>query len=221
MCGIENSKDFEKKKEEIINKFVPEFLKKEFTEIRSYYPKKDKEEIPKNVDLFLFNNKISKENFVSTRTYFKENENEKYKIITDLVDDNFLSLINITQLFDLKQTYIVESDIYKMGDFTIEFSKIYLESKKLKNKFVFCINNSYGHSFEETFDFVNEVVENLFNESDKNKIIDSCRVNEELLIKYGLINKELKQEEEHMNNIISEKFPQIKLIQYITYVFEL
>ena len=108
-----------------------------------------------------------------------------------------------------------------MGDFTIEFSKIYLESKKLKNKFVFCINNSYGHSFEETFDFVNEVVENLFNESDTNKIIDSCRVNEELLKKYGLINKELKQEEEHMNNIISEKFPQIKLIQYITYVFEL
>ena len=45
----------------------------------------------------------------------------------DLVDDNFLSLIIITQLFNLKQTYVVESDIYKMGDFTIEFSKIYLE----------------------------------------------------------------------------------------------
>ncbi len=54
----------------------------------------------------------------------------------------------------------------------------------------------------------------------KKKIIDSCCVNEELLLQYDLINKEPKKEEEHLNNIISDKFPQIKLLQYICYLFE-
>ena len=172
------------------------------------------------MELFLFNNKSSQENFVSTRTwYIDENNVEKFKINTDLVDKNFLSIINIIQLFDLRQTYIVESDVYKMGDFTIEFSKMYMEGEKNKIKFLFCINNAYGHNFEETFDFVKEIIENLFEKVDENKIIESCGVNEELLIKYGLISKEQKKEEEHWNNIISEKFPQIKLIQYIHYLF--
>ena len=41
------------------------------------------------------------------------------------------------QLFDLKLTYIIESDIYKLGDLTIEFSKIYLSSEINKPKFFF------------------------------------------------------------------------------------
>ena len=96
---------------------------------------------------------------------------------------------------------------------------MYLEAEKNKIKFYFCINNSYGHSFQDTFDFVKELIENLFENVDEQKIKESCGVNEELLIKYNLINKENKQEEDHMNNIISEKFPQIKLIQYIEYLF--
>lgn len=128
-------------------------------------------------------------------------------------------MVNIIQSFNLRQTYIVESDVYKIGDFTIEFSKMYMEAEKNKVKFLFCINNTYGHNYEETYDFVKEVIENLFEKVDENKIKESCGVNEELLIKYGLINKEKKQEEEHLNNIISENFPQIKLIQYIHYLF--
>ena len=106
-----------------------------------------------------------------------------------------------------------------MGDFTIEFSKMYMESEKNKIKYLFCINNSYGHNYEETYDFVKEIIENLFEKIDEKKIDEACEVNEELLKKYGLINKELNQEGEHLNNIISEKFPQIKLIQYIQYLF--
>ena len=62
---MENSKIFESTKMEIVNKFEPEFLIKELTKIRIYYPK----DSSKKVDLFLFNNEKSKENFVSTRTY--------------------------------------------------------------------------------------------------------------------------------------------------------
>ena len=203
---------------EILKKFEPQFIQKENTEIRIFYPRDN----DKKIDLFLFNNKNSKEQFVSTRTMFKEENNtdiEKFKIITDLVDQGFLSIINITQLFDLRQTHIVESEIYRIGDFTIEFSKMHMETDKNKNKFLFCLNNAYGHSFEDSFDFVKEVMGNLFENIDELKIIDSCCVNEELLIKYCLINKDLKKEEEHLNNIISEKFPQIKLIQYIEYLF--
>ena len=43
------------------------------------------------------------------------------------------------QLFDLKLTYIIESDIYKLGDLTIEFSKIYLSSEINKPKFFFVL----------------------------------------------------------------------------------
>ena len=64
-------------------------------------------------DLFLFNNKICKEQFVSTRTWKNENNVEKFKIITDLVDQNFLSLITIIQLFFLKQKYIIKIKINK------------------------------------------------------------------------------------------------------------
>ena len=95
-----------------------------------------------------------------------------------------------------------------------------METEKNKIHFIFCLNNSYGHNFEDSFDFVKEVMGNLFDYVDEKKIIDSCEVNEELLAKYSLINKELKQEEDHFNNIISEKFPQIKLIQYIQYIFK-
>ena len=170
------------------------------------------------MDLFLFNNKMSKENFVSTRTWNQEN---KFNITTDLVDKNFSSLINIIQILDLRQIYIVESDIYKLGDFTIEFSKMYLETEKNKIEFYFCINNSYGHSFEDSYDFVKEIIENLFENVNEQEIKKSCGVNEELLIKYNLINLEQKQEEDHMNNIMSEKFPQIKLIQYIENIFKI
>ena len=215
LLGVNNSKIFELKKAELFQKFEPQFINKEYTEIRIFYHKENN----KNVDLFLFNNKSSKEQFVSTRTLIKE-ETEKFKIITDLVDQNFLSVINMIQLFDLKQTHIVESEIYRIGDFTIEFSKMYMETDKNKIKFIFCLNNSYGHSFEDTFDFVKEVMGNLFENVDETKIVDSCRVNDDLLKKYFLINKEPKQEEDHLNNIISEKFPQIKLIQYIEFLFD-
>ena len=213
MFGIENSKDFEAKKSELIAKYEPEFLQKETTEIRIYYSKDENIK----TDLFLFNNKICKEQFVSTRTWKNENNIEKYKIITDLVDQNFLSLITIIQLFFLKQKYIVESDIYKIGDLTIEFCKMYMESEKNKIKFFLCVNNPYGHNFTNTFDFVMNVMQDLFDNIDEKTIIDSCEVNNELLMKYSLINKDVK--EENLNNIISEKFPQIKLIQYIQYLF--
>ena len=64
------------------------------------------------------------------------------------------------QLFDLKLTYIIESDIYKLGDLTIEFSKIYLSSEINKPKFFFCINNSYGHIYTYTNDFAKDVINN-------------------------------------------------------------
>jgi hypothetical protein len=169
-------------------------------------------------DLFLFNNKICKEQFASTRTWKNENNVEKFKIITDLVDQNFLTLINIIQLFFLKQKYIVESEIYKIGDLTIEFSKMYMETEKNKIKFFLCVNNPYGHNFTNTVDFIMNVMQDLFDNIDEKTIINSCEVNEQLLKKYSLINNYLK-EEDNLNNIISEKFPQIKLIQYIEYLF--
>jgi hypothetical protein len=169
-------------------------------------------------DLFLFNNKICKEQFASTRTWKNENNVEKFKIITDLVDQNFLSLITIIQLFFLKQKYIVESEIYKIGDLTVEFSKMYMETEKNKIKFFLCVNNPYGHNFTNTVDFIMNVMQDLFDNIDEKTIINSCEVNEQLLKKYSLINNYLK-EEDNLNNIISEKFPQIKLIQYIEYLF--
>ena len=210
--GIENSKEFEAKKLELITKYEPEFLHKETTEIRIYYSKDENVK----TDLFLFNNKVCKEQFVSTRTW----KNEKIeKVITDLVDQNFLSLITIIQLFFLKQKHIVESDIYKLGDLTIEFSKMYMETEKNKIQFFLCVNNPYGHTFTNTVDFTMSVMQDLFDNIDEKTIIDSCVVNEQLLTRYNLLNKDLKKEEDNLNNIISEKFPQIKLIQYIEYLF--
>ena len=82
------------------------------------------------MDLFLFNNQECKEQFVLTRKIIQEDGTERYKVTTDLVDDKFLPLIEKMQLFDLKQTYTIESDIYKIGDLTIEFSKMYLDKEK-------------------------------------------------------------------------------------------
>ena len=106
-----------------------------------------------------------------------------------------------------------------MGDLTIEFCKIFKETEKNKIKFFFCINNPYGHNYANTIDFTKSVIQDLFDNIDEKTIIDSCGVNEELLKKYSLNNKDSK-EEDNLNNIISEKFPQIKLIQYIEYLFD-
>ena len=172
------------------------------------------------MDLFLFNNQENKEQFVLSRNYYKEDQIEKYKVITDIVDDKFLNLINIMQLFDLKQTFIIESEIYKMGDLSIEFSKMYLDKEKNKYKFIFCINNVYGHTFQNTFDFILDVMTNLFDEVDEKKLTEACGVNMELLEKYNLVRKEKDNEiiEEYVDNINSERFPQIKLIQYLLYL---
>ena len=184
------------------------------------------------MDLFLFNNQEHKEQFVLNRNYYKEDEIEKYKVITDLVDDKFLNLITIMQLFDLKQTYVIESDIYKMGDLYIEFSKMYLDKEKNKYKFIFCINNMYGHTFQNTFDFILDVMTNLFDEVDETKLIKACGVNFELLEKYNLAKKQMVVEkdkdkkenktveiiEDFLDNINSDRFPQIKLIQYLLYL---
>lgn len=147
------------------------------------------------------------------------------------------------QLYDLKQTYIIESDIYIMGDLTIEFSKIYLSQEKSRFKFFFCINNSYGHIYSYTNDFIKDVVSNLFNEVDEKKIEEACNLNLEFLEKYDLIKitdderkkleecenrkdpiekknviKNILNKEDFIDNISSEKFPKIKLIQYLNYI---
>ena len=165
------------------------------------------------MDLFLFNNQENKEQFVLSRNYYKEDQIEKYKVITDIVDDKFLNLINIMQLFDLKQTYIIESDVYKMGDLSFEFGKMYLDKEINKYKFIFCINNVYGHTFQNTFDFILDVMTNLFDEVEEKKLTEACGVNPELLEKYNLVKKEKDNEisEEYIDNINSDRFPQIKL----------
>jgi hypothetical protein len=148
------------------------------------------------------------------------------------------------QLFDERQTYIIESDIYKMGDLTIEFSKRYLSQEKSRFKFFFCINNSYGHIYSYTNDFIKDVMSNLFNEVEEKKIEEACNLNMEFLEKYDLIkisDDERKKLEEYENkkdfaekkniiiknilnkevfidNISSERFPKIKLIQYLLYI---
>jgi len=147
------------------------------------------------------------------------------------------------QLFDLKLTYIIESDIYKLGDLTIEFSKIYLSSEINKPKFFFCINNSYGHIYTYTNDFAKDVISNLFDEVDEKKIEEACNLNLEFLEKYNLIQisdnerkkieecdkknellekknviKNILLKEEFIDNISSERFPKIKLIQYLLYI---
>ena len=228
LLGIETSKKFEEIKSQLIKKFEPEFLMKEKTELNICYPKDNN----KKMDMFLFNNQENKEQFVLTRNYYKEGENEKYKVITDLVDDKFLTLLTIMQLVDFKQTYIIESDIYKIGDLTIEFSKMYLKKETNKYKFIFCINNLYGHTFQATYDFTIDVMTNLFDDVDENKLAAACGVNSELLEKYNLTQKkiiiernkeqkEIKKEEiveDNFDNINSEKSPQIKLIQYLHYL---
>ena len=131
-----------------------------------------------------------------------------------------MSLVKNFSLFDLKHTYVIESDIYKIGDITIEFSKMYNNSEKNKINYIFCVNNTYAHNFEDSFDFVKEVTENLFEGIDEQSIINACGVNEELLLKYKLIDPKTKKGEDHLNNIISDKFPQIKLIQYLNYIYK-
>ena len=216
LLGIESSKQFESRKSKLLKKFEPELLTKEKTELRIFYPKNENQKM----DLFLFNNQENKEQFVLNRNYYKEEQNEKYKVITDIVDNKFLNLVIIMQLFDLKQTFIIESEIYKMGDLSIEFSKMYLDKEKNKYKFIFCINNVYGHTFQNTFDFILDVMTNLFDEVDEKKLTEACGVNMELLEKYNLVRKEKDNEiiEEYVDNINSERFPQIKLIQYLLYL---
>ena len=216
LLGIESSKQFESRKSQLIKKFEPELITKEKTELRIFYPKNENQKM----DLFLFNNQENKEQFVLSRNYYKEDQIEKYKVITDIVDDKFLNLINIMQLFDLKQTYIIESDVYKMGDLSFEFGKMYLDKEINKYKFIFCINNVYGHTFQNTFDFILDVMTNLFDEVEEKKLTEACGVNPELLEKYNLVKKEKDNEisEEYIDNINSDRFPQIKLIQYLLYL---
>ena len=94
---------------------------------------------------------------------------------------------------------------------------MYLDIEKNRYKFLFCINNLYGHSFEHTFEYIKDVMGNLFNEKKKKKIIESCGINEEILKKYGLIKNSIN-EELITDNITSDRFPQIKLIQYLIYL---
>ena len=178
LLGIENSKQFEARKSELIKKFEPQFISKEKTYLRIYYPKDEKQKL----DLFLFNNQENKEQFVLTRN-------------------------------------IIESDIYKLGDLTIEFSKMYLDKEKNKFKFIFCVNNMYGHTFLNTHTFTEDVMSNFFDEVDEKKIVEACDVNKELLEKYNLYTNTGKgQEEEYYDNLTSERFPKIKLIQYLLYL---
>ena len=216
LLGIESSKQFESRKSQLIKKFEPELITKEKTELRIFYPKNENQKM----DLFLFNNQENKEQFVLNRNYYKEEQNEKYKVITDIVDNKFLNLVIIMQLFDLKQTYIIESDVYKMGDLSFEFGKMYLDKEINKYKFIFCINNVYGHTFQNTFDFILDVMTNLFDEVEEKKLTEACGVNPELLEKYNLVKKEKDNEisEEYIDNINSDRFPQIKLIQYLLYL---
>jgi hypothetical protein len=139
------------------------------------------------MDLFLFNNQENKEQFVLSRNYYKEDQIEKYKVITDIVDDKFLNLINIMQLFDLKQTYIIESDIYKMGDLTIlEDIDIYEKVGK---------NRAYDEFIEfeiknDKLYFEGKEAKNAYDEKTKNikltfvkKEADNPKINALLIVK--------------------------------------
>ena len=167
--------------------------------------------------MFLYNNSNCKEQFIAVRTYDKDKD--KYKLVTDLVDNNFLTLINKTQLYENKKSFIVESDIYKIGDCSFEFSKFYMETEQNRKYFIFCINNPYGNKFNECFCYIQGVMSYLFNNVKEEDLMKSCEVNEEFLKKNSLINEDLNEENE-LNNIMSKKFPAIKLIQYINFIFK-
>ena len=215
---MEDSKSFEKVKSKLISDFEPQFICKEKTIIKLYYSK----DPTKKYDIFLYNNSNCNEQFITTRTYDTdpEKKSEKYKLITDLVDNNFLKLINKTQLFENKKSFIVESDIYKIGDCTFEFSKFYMESEPNRKFFIFCINNPYGSKFNECFCYIKGIMSYLFSEVKEEDFIKACEVNEEFLKKNSLINDNL-DEENDLNNIMSKKFPEIKLLQYINFIFRL
>lgn len=226
LLGIDTSKNFNNMKENFIQEKEPVFVANEVTKIRIYYTKKGNEK----TDIFLFNNKCCKEQFIVTRTsYLDETTNEqKYKVLTDVVDDNFLTLIIKTQMFDKRQTYVVDSDIYRIGDISIEFCKMYKESDSNKIFFFFCINNPYQSDYEGGLLFIQDVMSFLFTNIEEKNIMQSSVVNEELLKRYSLKTskseepvgtEKSKSEEIFVGNIISEKFPQIKLLQYIECIF--
>lgn len=93
-----------------------------------------------------------------------------------------------------------------------------MESESVKVGFYFCFNNPYGSRYEDTFNYSKDVMMNLFPDINENNFTLSCVLNEDILKTYSIIINNTS-EELSRNNINSEKFPEIKLLQYINLIF--
>lgn len=121
----------------------------------------------KQTELYLFNrinncvshvlcrNKRTEEDF--DVVYFKIFNSQ----IINEVDNNFLTIMETTQLLNFRQIYVIKYKIIKIGDITFKIGVIY---KDIFSKFLFLeIHNPFNSKYSEIKEFSYDVMASLFN----------------------------------------------------------
>ena len=197
------------KEEEIVQKvesaleeYEAEFVTNEEIKMRICYPKS---EFTLQTEIFLFNQKVNKGiNYVMTRKR-KQAKNiiAMNNIITiSEVDENFITIFEKIQMFNLRQIYTFELKKYKIGDIIVKYGFIYREV--LNKIFFFEIETPFTKTFDSSKDFLFDIVNNIFPLCSVDNIKESCLLNEDIL----------------KENEVSKNIKHLELFQYVNYIFK-
>ena len=171
-------------------------LGKEEIKMRICYPKS---EFTNQTEIYLFNQKVNKGiNYVMT----KKNEKPKAKVYISEVDENFLTIFEKIQMFNFRQIYTFDINRALFGDIEIKYGSMY---KEVLEKIHFLeISSPYTHTFENSKNFIFDIVSNFFPFCEEKEIEESCMLSNNILAEYEF----------------GKKTKHLELLQYVNYIFK-
>ena len=198
----------EKCKREIIINFDLENPIKEKIEINVCYLKNESNI---QTQILLFKPDINNINYMLTR--YKNKKEEPFNLVISETDNNIEKLLRKTQLINFRKTYFIEKEIFNLGDINVIFGTFINNNRK--ERYFFGIQNNYSNLYTDSIEYIYSIVKNFFPLKSEEELKKCCRLNEEILKEYGLINSENKVIKDKINNINN-----LYLIQYIKYIFD-
>ena len=197
-----NEEEIAQKIESALEEYEAEYITNEEIKMKICYPKS---EFTLQTEIFLFNQKINKDiNYVMTK---KRKQTEDITAMNNIitiseVDENFITIFEKIQMFNLRQIYTFELKKYKIGDISVKYGCIY---KEVLNKiFFFEIETPFTKTFDASKDFLFDIVNNIFPLCSLDNIKESCLLNEEIL----------------KENEVSKNSKHLELFQYVNYIFQ-
>lgn len=139
----------------ILKNLIENFLDSIYkTEIFLFNNSKD------NLSYVLCKNKVSEEDFDAVNLYIYIHYGLIFTFkIANEVDNNFLIISEKSKILNFRQTYSIDTKIFKLGDLVFKLGSIY---RDILNRNIFIeIHNPYNNKYEEIKEFSYEIIQSL------------------------------------------------------------